>query len=111
MKNTPLHQIKGLAYFGLVFGSFLWAATTSHATQLINFGFNEGTGTSITDSASGLTGVFGAQQDPATDYVQLTSNSPTGQPGDGSITTFGGGFLVADDSTNQILEITAGPIT
>lgn len=81
------------------------------ATELINFQFNEGTGGTVTDTASSLVGLLGVQQNPSTDYVQLMATSPSGAPGDGCITNSGGGFLVVDDSNNPILNITNGPIT
>lgn len=109
MKKKP-HPIKCLAPVSLIVAALFWAAS-SQAAQLVNFGFNEGSGVSVTDSASGYVGRLGSQQDTNADYVQLTSNSPSGNPGDGSITFFGGGFLVADDSTNAVLDITNGPIT
>lgn len=82
----------------------------TRAAQLINFPLNEGTGNTITDTASGLTGYFGAQN-PVNDYVQLLATSPSGNPGDGCITNSGTGFLLVDDATNPILNITNGPIT
>jgi hypothetical protein len=108
MNKTP-HYLKTLAKV-CVFASCLGWTVASQATQLIKFPFNEGQGMKATDSASGLTGLLGAYLDPAVDYVELTSSSPTGQPGDGSITTHGSGFLVAQD-TDSILAITNGPIT
>jgi hypothetical protein len=109
MKKTP-HPIKWLANVSLIVAALFWAAS-SQASELINFGFNEGSGISVTDSASGYVGRLGSQQDTNVDYAQLTPNSPSGNPGDGSVTFFGGGFLVVDDSTNAVLDITNGPIT
>lgn len=87
-----------------------WAAN-SQAVLLLNFPFNEGTGTNTTDTASGLTGIFGLQQDPAVDYVQLLPTSPAGGTGDKCITNSGGGFLVVNDSSGPVLNFTNGPIT
>jgi len=80
-------------------------------TELINFPFNEGTGPTVTDTASSLIGTLGTQQDPFLDTVDLSDTSPSGLPGDRAITTSGGGFLVADDSATRALAITNGPIT
>ncbi len=102
--------MKTLARLCLIAGCLVWSAA-SHATQLINFPFNEGQGVTTTDTASGLTGFLGVFYDPAVDYVDLTASSPSGVVGDGSITTHGKGFLGADDSANAILAITNGPIT
>lgn len=90
--------------------SLAWAAS-SNADLLLNFPFNEGTGTTTTDTVNNLVGVLGVAQDPAIDTVTLVDQSPSGQAGDRSILTAGGGFLIADDSANPGLNITNGPIT
>jgi hypothetical protein len=87
-----------------------WAPAT-HADPLLNFPFNEGTGSTTTDTVNNLAGVLGVPQDPAVDTVQLVDQSPSGQAGDRSIITAGGGFLLADDSAGKVLDITRGPIT
>jgi hypothetical protein len=87
-----------------------WAAN-SQSALLISFPFNEGSGSNVTDTASGLVAAFGTQQNPAVDYVQLSDASPSGLSGDRCITNSGGGFLLADDSTNKVLNIPNGPIT
>jgi hypothetical protein len=83
----------------------------TRATELINFPFNEGTGPTVTDTASALIGTLGTQQDPFADTVVLSDVSPSGSPGDRSITTSGNGFLAADDSATKVLGFTNGPIT
>lgn len=90
---------------------WLGCAAPSEAALLINFPFNEGSGSNTTDTASGLVGTLGVQQNPAVDYVQLMDASPSGLPGDRCITNSGGGFLLANDSVNPILNIINGPIT
>ncbi|MEO7298724.1 MAG: LamG-like jellyroll fold domain-containing protein, partial [Verrucomicrobiota bacterium] len=109
MKKT-IHSIRVLATTLLpilLFGM----AINLNAAVLNNFPFNEGTGSSTVDTASGLIGLFGAQQNPATDFVTLDTNSPSGSTGDGSITTAGAGFLLADDSNGPVLNLTNGAIT
>ncbi len=93
----------------LAFG-LAWAASSS-AAPLLNFPFNEGTGSTTTDTVNGVVGVLGVAQDPAVDTVTLVDESPSGQAGDRSILTAGGGFLLADDSAAPVLNITNGPIT
>lgn len=88
----------------------LGLAASSHADVLLNFPFNEGSGATTTDTASGLAGLLGTVQDPAVDKADLVDASPSGQAGDRAIETFGGGFLLAED-TNDTLAITNGPIT
>ena len=90
--------------------SLAWVVT-SNTAPLLNFPFNEGTGTTTRDTVNGLVGVLGVAQDPAVDTVQLADQSPSGQAGDRSILTAGGGFLLADDSAGKVLDITNGPIT
>jgi hypothetical protein len=89
----------------------LACGTATQASPLLNFQFNEGTGSTTVDSVSGLVGVLGAAQDPSVDTVQLVDQSPSGQTGDRSIITSGSGFLLADDSATQAFNITNGPIT
>lgn len=87
------------------------ATLQMRGTELINFPFNEGAGPTVTDTASALVGALGTQQDPLMDTVVLSDASPSGLPGDRSITTSGNGFLAADDSASKVLGITNGPIT
>ena len=87
-----------------------WAGSTQ-AAPLLNFQFNEGTGSTTTDSVNNLVGVLGTAQNPAVDTVQLIDASPSGAAGDRSITNSGGGFLIADASATEALNITNGPIT
>src|SRR5688500_15790208 len=84
-----------------------WAVNTT-AAPLINFPFNEGSGSTTTDTVSGLVGVLGVAQDPVVDTVQLVDQSPSGQAGDRSIITAGAGFLLADDAATKVLNITNG---
>src|SRR6187549_711256 len=81
---------------------------STHGQTLFNFPFNEGgTNKTFTDTAQGLQGSFGAViLDPLADTVALTNDSPSGLPGDGSFVNSGKGFLVADDSTSKVLNIT-----
>jgi hypothetical protein len=89
----------------------LGATWVAHGAQLISFPFNEGSGSTVMDGSSGLSGMLGTQQNPAVDYVQLLDASPSGVPGDRCITNSGGGFLMADDSATRVLDIASGPIT
>lgn len=109
MKRTT-QQLVVAARLGVV---ALWIGClgTAGAAPLINFSFNEGSGMTTADSVSALTGMFGVQQNPLADYVQLMDASPSGTPGDRCITNSGTGFLVADDSALKVLDITNGPIT
>ncbi len=102
--------IRGFALLGLVAGALLGAAA-ANASPLLNYQFNEGSGTNVTDSASGVNGIFGLQQNSAVDYTALIDASPSGAPGDRCITNTGAGFLLADDSAAKILDRTNSPLT
>src|SRR5215208_2008450 len=106
MKSSAFPLVRLIRLFLLA--TWFAAATCSQSAELLNFGFNEGSGTTVADSASGLTGRFGLQHDPAVDYVQLVSDSPSGQPGDRCITNSGLGFLLVDDAIGPVLNITNG---
>ena len=110
MQKSKHHTFIGSVGLLLV-AAWLGSVGISQAAQLLNFPFNEGSGTTTADTASGLTGKFGLQQNPLVDYVQLIAASPSAQVGDGSITNSGGGFLLVDDSSGPVLNITNGPIT
>lgn len=109
MKRTQSLFVKGAKL--CVFAAWLGWAANVPAALLLNFPFNEGTGGTTADTASGLVGVLGVKQDPSVDYVQLTDDAPSGAVGDRSVTTFGDGFLMVKDSPDPILNITNGPIT
>ena len=103
----PANLARGFA----IAATALACAITTQAEPLLNFQFNEGSGTTTTDSVNSLVGVFGSPIDPAVDTVQLVDQSPSGQAGDRAMQTSGAGFLLADDSATKALAITNGPIT
>jgi hypothetical protein len=107
MKNRRLLNATRLGCLAV----WLAWATTGQSAPLLNFPFNEGTGYITADTASGLVGYLGAPLFPGVDTVTLIDASPSGLPGDRSITNSGGGFLIADDSAQRVLDITNGPIT
>lgn len=108
MKKT--HPFRDATQLGCLAAWLAWVSTGQSA-PLLNFPFNEGTGTTTTDTVNGLVGVLGVPLDPAVDTVTLMNTSPSGLPGDRCITNSGGAFLIADDSAQRVLEITNGPIT
>ncbi len=87
-----------------------WTMQTP-AAQLVNFPFNEGTGSNTIDTASALVGWFGPYQNPAADFVSLIDASPSGSAGDRCVTNSGGAFLLVDDSVDPLLNITNQPFT
>lgn len=110
MRTTNNHNRFATAALCLVAAMFHFAPA-AQGGELINFQFNEGSGSNITDTASGLVGVFGLQQDPAVDTLALINASPSGQAGDRSLTNSGEAFLLVDDSVNPILNLTNHPLT
>src|SRR5579862_2375592 len=92
-----------------------WANLAGAATALLDFEFNEGSGTNIADQASKLEGVLGPQLDPAADPMVVT-NSPSGAAGNQAVSLNYGndtsqGFLVVDDSNGPILALGTNAFT
>ena len=89
-----------------------FAAMVAQAQPQFYLPFNEGSGIRITDTAGGLNGPLGLYLDPVADIASICfTNAPSGAPGDYSLQIQGAGYLMADDSTNRVLDITNGPIT
>lgn len=114
MKPNQLRQIA--AYAGLIVsGLFLAANTASAATPLLDFSFNEGSGTNVADSVSNLSGQLGIYADPLNDPV-VVDDSPSGATADKAVSLNVGnststGFLVVDDSDNPILALATNAFT
>lgn len=109
MKTTTPKSPSALRVLSVIL--CLACAPALRADLLIHLPFNEGSGTTTHDLAGGFVGILGAPLDPAVDTVTLLDTAPSGQPGDRCITNSGGGFLIADDSAQRVLDITNGPIT
>jgi hypothetical protein len=89
----------------------LLGSSPAQAEELFLFNLNEGSGGAVANSTATLNGYLGTVQvDPLNDTVAWETDSPSGQPGDGSFSNLGNGFLIANDSTG-VLDITNGPIT
>ena len=101
---------------GLLGASLFWAAhSAGAATALLDFEFNEGGGTNITDQANHLVGVLGPELDPSAN-PSVVMNSPSGAAGDRAVSLNYGndtsqGFLVADDSNGPILALATNAFT
>src|SRR5438309_9345042 len=67
--------------------------TASAATGLIDFEFDEGTGTKVTDSINSLVGVPGAPANPPT----FTNAAPSGKSGDSAIHFEAGQYMTVKD--------------
>jgi hypothetical protein len=93
----------GLLWAGVCLAANAMAAST----PLLDFNFDEGKGTNVTDSTSHLVGRLGAYIDPVNDPVVVT-DTPSGAADDKAVSlNFASGttdgFLVADDSIGKVL--------
>lgn len=80
----------------------LLASAASAATPLLNFEFNEGKGSTTSESVGQLIGVFGSGM------IVSEAGSPSAAASDKAVglnlgSPAGNGFLVVDDSTNPLL--------
>ncbi len=75
-----------------------FAATVSAATPLIDFEFDEATGTKTTDSINSLVGVPGNPANPPA----FATDSPSGKAGDSSIHFESGQYLTVDDPDTRV---------
>lgn len=96
----------GLAWAGVCLAANAMAA----GTPLLDFSFDEGKGTNVTDSASHLVGLVGNYINPANAPV-VVADTPSGLPSDNAVSLNYGtpettGFLVVDDSANKVLAAT-----
>ena len=73
--------------------------------ELLDFQFNEGNGTSITDAASKLVGTFGA----TTNAPSWTSNGPSGQAGDHALSFGTNQQVVVQDPDTKVKLDSADP--
>lgn len=74
------------------------AATGSAATDLVAFGFDEGSGTKITDSVNSLVGFPGNPANPPT----FVTDSPSGRPGDTAMHFETGQYMTVEDPDTRI---------
>ena len=65
------------AALGLAIGT-----SSTGAGTVFDFPLSEGSGVITMDTVQGLKGWFGAALDPAVDNVTLSTDSPSGKPGD-----------------------------
>lgn len=88
----------------------MWSAcvlvgSTAANAQVLSLGFDEGSGTEVSDSASGLTGVFGFSADPVEDnFPSFVEAGPTGEAGDYAL-EFDGNDIVTVDDPDGILQL------
>jgi len=92
------------------FRMVMWSAcvlvgAASANAQVLSLGFDEGSGTEVADSASGLTGVFGFSAAPAEDnFPTFVESGVTGEAGDFAL-EFDGNDIVTVDDPDGLLQL------
>jgi hypothetical protein len=74
------------------------ATAASAATALVDFQFDEGSGTKVTDTVNSLTGSPGDPANPPT----FVTDSPSGKPGDSAIHFEPGQYMVVNDPDTRV---------
>src|SRR4051812_18484859 len=97
----------------LALGLLLGCAVLAQGQTVLNFSLNEGSpNTSFTNADQTLVGYLGLTPVDPANAVGLSTDSPSGQLGDGSFTNANSkGYLLADSGADPVLNITNGPIT
>ncbi len=85
-------------YLGLATGLVSLTAGLSAATALVDFPFDEGSGTRVTDSINSLSGGPGNPANPPTFIV----GSPSGSTGDSAAEFAAGQYFVVDDPDTRV---------
>lgn len=78
--------------------SLLLGAAASAATGLVSFGFDEGSGTRITDSINSLAGVPGSAANPP----MFIAESPSVRPGDTAVKFENGQYFTVEDPDTRM---------
>jgi hypothetical protein len=89
--------------------AFLGGASLA-AQSLVEFEFNEGTGSAVTSKAGDLVGSLGAPISPDDDPAVI-ADSPSGKAGDTAVQLRGNGFLVVADAPNPIFRLQTNAFT
>ncbi len=82
-----------------------WITRLCRRPTLVDFEFNEGSGTKVTDSVNSLVGTPGVPSNPPT----FTTDSPSGQPGDTAIQFASGQYFTVNDPSTVIQFDTNNP--
>src|SRR5262249_38611144 len=80
-------------------------SASAATTNLVDFEFDEGSGTKVTDSINSLVGNPGNPSNPPT----FTSDTPSGKSGDFSIQFTNGQYMVVNDPTTKLQFDTNNP--
>ena len=90
--------LKLLALSLLTTAAVSFTTPVSAANALVDFGFDEGSGTKVTDSVNSLVGVPGSPTSPPT----FVTDSPSGRAGDSAIHFEAGQYLTVEDPDTRI---------
>ena len=90
--------LKLLALSLLTTAAVSFTTPVSGANALIDFGFDEGGGTKVTDSINSLVGVPGSPTSPPT----FVTDSPSGRSGDSAIHFEAGQYLTVEDPDTRV---------
>ncbi|HOW64382.1 MAG TPA: LamG domain-containing protein [Candidatus Paceibacterota bacterium] len=82
-----------------------WTLAASAATALVDFAFDEGAGTKVTDSINSLVGVPGNSSNPPT----FVLDSPSGRPGDTAMQFAEGQYMTVEDPDTRVQFDTNNP--
>ena len=96
---------KFLALILLTTSVVSFTATVSAATGLIDFEFDEGTGTTVTDSINSLVGVPADPANPPT----FINDAPSGKSGDSAIHFEAGQYMTVNDPDTRVQLNTNNP--
>lgn len=102
MKSKPARLLQRTLLGAAV--SFLVGAASA-ATPLLDFEFDEGSGTRVTDSVNSLSGGPGDPANPPT----FITGSPSGRPGDSAVEFAAGQYFVVDDPDTRVQLDQANP--
>ena len=101
--TTYTHKLLALSLLTTSVVSF--TASVSAANGLIDFEFDEGTGTKVTDSINSLVGVPGVPANPPT----FTNAAPSGKSGDSAIHFEAGQYMTVNDPDTRVRLDTNNP--
>ena len=99
------HTARLLAKSLLAIAVMSFAASVSAANPLIDFQFDEGTGTKVTDSINSLVGTPGDPANPPT----FITDTPSGKSGDSAIHFESGQYMTVNDPDTRVKLSTNNP--
>lgn len=103
IQSPPLSTRPSPRRLAAVLAASLGTMAVVAQTPLLDFQFNEGTGSVTSSPTNSLTGTLGV---PILDTdVTVVTDTPSGAGGDRAVQFAGGGFLLVDDSDTPVLAL------